>query len=678
MEFKIYQDREKTNNTGNVNNDYRILFPQTVAEAVVFKNDFTNSNTLESVIDYLVENNSCVIASEDEPTSIVGNTHWMKIIGTYNNGTIGNIFLAYTLKHILRNHDSTTSITETENVICKNGETVTPVTKDFDGYLAETPGQVTITERGQVVDCYYDEQQYNILYVLSGGTNSANNSSTIYYTEEHTLENASKTYATFSGWYLDSGFASKITKLSKICKDTTLYAKFIETEYGITYILDGGTNASSNPNTITYYQTMDLADATKANCTFDGWYTDSAFTNKVTTLSNINSDVTLYAKFTEISSGGDSGDSGSDDSGNTGSGDNEDTSGRIYLYNYGDECVDVTGGWYGSADSAGSLIKESTYMELKTGGEQSGITSCNVHVETVFNVLGTYANVYVKYSLSGNPEAELLRKVSSSSYAGGDNRFSESTDIATFNDIFPTGMAYSGALSIWSKLTYTEVDESEIIPVYTFPETSLKIYQVWLDTREGSSSDNEGTDSGNSGSSSGDSSGSDSSTEDTNGRTYLYNRGDECTSLTGGWSSTSVSGTVSKNTDHLYMYLPILDGTSAIYPSRLYTNNVFSFSDLSGYTKLCINFSYDGVSGNAEVAGFNDYELGIDSSWLGVINITSTNANLNIENSVNTTDLDIFDTGTSEHIGFVLIPSSSAMTSGQQGSTLKIYQIWLE
>ncbi len=531
-----------------------------------------------------IDTGICVHAQEDEPAEIEIDEHWFKIIGTYNNGTIGNIFLAYVLNHILRNHDGTTTLGETENVICKNGQTITPVTKNFEGYLAETPSKVTITERGQVVDVYYDEQQYNILYVLSSGTNHSSNPSKIYYTEEFTLKNATKTYATFSGWYTDSAFANKITKLSKISKDTTVYAKWIETEYGITYILDGGTNASSNPNVITYYQTVNLADATKSGHTFNGWYTDAGFTNKVTTLSNINSDITLYAKFTEISSGG--------DSGNTGSGDNEDTSGRIYLYNYGDECVGVTGGWTGRADSAGSLIKESTYMELKTGGEQSGDTACSVNVETVFNVLGTYANVYVKYSLSGNPEAKLLRKVSNGSYAGGDKCFSESTDIAIFNDIFPTGMAYSGALSILSRLTYTEVDESKIIPVYTFPETSLKIYQVWLDTREGSSSDNEGTDSGNSGSSSGDS--SDSSEENTTETIILYDNGDQCTDVTGGWTvdndfsygalTLSKLGSylhLSKSSNYSDVNTGSLDVRTILYPLKQKPYNIYMTYSLS-------------------------------------------------------------------------------------------------
>ena len=57
-----------------------------------------------------------------------------------------------------------------------------------------------------------------------------------------------------------------------------------------------------------------MAAATKEGYTFDGWYTDSAFTNKITEISSETiGDVTLYAKFTKI----DEGDPGKDDSDNT-------------------------------------------------------------------------------------------------------------------------------------------------------------------------------------------------------------------------------------------------------------------------------------------------------------------------------------------------------------------------
>lgn len=228
MEFKIYQDREKIKETGNNNEDYRILFPQTVEEAVVVKNDFANDNTLKSVLEYLIENKTNVVVSRDEPTNTVGSTCWMKIIGTYNNGAIGNIFSYYILNHILRNHDGTTVTKATENVICESGKEIPIKTNKYDGYLAEPSFEITVTESGQSFDRYYDEQQYNITYVLNGGTNSENNLTSIYYTEEFTLENATKDGYTFDGWYSEIEFVNKINVLSNVSNDIVLYAKFNE------------------------------------------------------------------------------------------------------------------------------------------------------------------------------------------------------------------------------------------------------------------------------------------------------------------------------------------------------------------------------------------------------------------------------------------------------------------
>lgn len=67
----------------------------------------------------------------------------------------------------------------------------------------------------------------------------------------------------------------------------------------ITYVLDGGTNASANPDT--YYEgkeTITLSDASKTGYYFEGWFSDAAFTTQVTSIPTTQTgEVTLYAKF---------------------------------------------------------------------------------------------------------------------------------------------------------------------------------------------------------------------------------------------------------------------------------------------------------------------------------------------------------------------------------------------
>lgn len=594
LEYKIYQDREKIADTGSINEDYRILFPETIAEAVYYKNGFAGKNTLKSVIEYLVEKKSCVVVSEDEPTDTVGDTHWMKVIGTYNNGTIGNIFLYYVLSHILRNHDGTVSTKDTENVICKADSTVYPKTKQYDGYLAESTSEVTIAERGQIVDCYYDEQQYNVFYVLNGGTNPDNNPATIYYTEEFTLENAEKEHYHFIGWYMDSDFAEKVTKLSEVPNDITLYAKFEEMEHGITYVLDGGTNSVSNPSTITYFETVQLADATKEHYSFDGWYADSAFTDKVEALSNTNEDITLHAKFnalypdtisnlffinvdgavkilfntptecyggttlvykaggaptsisdgtvitpftsestvsgltngtqygfslfnynlsgnykgdyvsgtytpTSTSSGGgeSGGESGGDNSGENGN--DVPTTGTVYLYRNGDECVDVTGGWevdnHGAEGTVGVALatKYSTYMEAKIlNAFMEQKPSIAIGFSTKNNVIdikkkGKY---YMKYSAETETTAYGDTAICLDGSSNGlDQLALESTYYYKSSSTAMQTMSRNMGITSISDLLRSYIHMSvrgtqkpyDNGFAYYAPNASLKIYEVWVE-----------------------------------------------------------------------------------------------------------------------------------------------------------------------------------------------------
>ncbi len=73
-------------------------------------------------------------------------------------------------------------------------------------------------------------------------------------------------------------------------------------QYQITYELDGGTNAAANP--ASYYPlptATALQDPVKAGCTFDGWYTDAAFTSRITEIPKGHvGNMTLYAKWTKV------------------------------------------------------------------------------------------------------------------------------------------------------------------------------------------------------------------------------------------------------------------------------------------------------------------------------------------------------------------------------------------
>ncbi len=115
-----------------------------------------------------------------------------------------------------------------------------------------------------------------------------------------TFADASKTGYNFDGWYSDVAFTTRVTEISATdMGNKTLYAKFTSNSYTITYVLDGGSNATTNPTGYTYGTVVTLADASKTGYTFDGWYSDAAFTTRVTEISATDmGNKTLYAKFT--------------------------------------------------------------------------------------------------------------------------------------------------------------------------------------------------------------------------------------------------------------------------------------------------------------------------------------------------------------------------------------------
>lgn len=106
---------------------------------------------------------------------------------------------------------------------------------------------------------------------------------------------------TFDAWYADPSFNGE--KFAGInaddIGDITLYAKYIPKKYEIKYIIDGDVKKiTGNPDTYDYGTGVEkLADVVKDGYDFEGWYTDPAFTNKITSINPSQSgDIKIYAK----------------------------------------------------------------------------------------------------------------------------------------------------------------------------------------------------------------------------------------------------------------------------------------------------------------------------------------------------------------------------------------------
>ena len=107
---------------------------------------------------------------------------------------------------------------------------------------------------------------------------------------------------TFGGWYTDKDCTNgnEFNFDTKITRDTTLYAKWTKNRYTVTFDVDGQTDLIS-PVSVEHGNGVskpDTSKLTKEGYTFDGWYTDAAYTNKYALWGDsITGNTTLYARW---------------------------------------------------------------------------------------------------------------------------------------------------------------------------------------------------------------------------------------------------------------------------------------------------------------------------------------------------------------------------------------------
>ena len=102
----------------------------------------------------------------------------------------------------------------------------------------------------------------------------------------------------FDNWYVGEEVFEFDTPVTE---DLTVTARF-EKEHAVTYVLDGGALAEgvSNPDVIVESEIpITLEEPSKEGYRFDGWYTESEFTNKVTQITSVEN-LAFYAKFTKL------------------------------------------------------------------------------------------------------------------------------------------------------------------------------------------------------------------------------------------------------------------------------------------------------------------------------------------------------------------------------------------
>jgi len=205
--------------------------------------------------------------------------------------------------NIDQNYDTQVTVPGNTGSLTKTGYT-------FDGWNTEAGGGGTeyvatdtfnMPANNSTLYSQWTTVTYDITYNLNSGTNHSSNPATYKIdTATITLLDPTKTGYTFGGWYSETEFTNEITEITiGSTGDVTLYAQWTTVTYDITYNLDGGSNNGSNPATYTIITaTITLLNPTKTGYTFEDWYSEIGFTNKITriTTGSIGNE-TLYAKW---------------------------------------------------------------------------------------------------------------------------------------------------------------------------------------------------------------------------------------------------------------------------------------------------------------------------------------------------------------------------------------------
>ncbi len=192
---------------------------------------------------------------------------------------------------------------------------------DFQGWFTDSAmnEQITVIDassQGNItLYAKWYESEYSINYVLTtpGIITDASDIINNNYSSRKTTQavylnspsHSSGNY-TFDGWFLDDEYTQPITSIDAYtCEDVTVYAKWKTADFDIFYYMGEAEKSSykienPNPAQYNYGQELTLGNASTKDPAFifEGWFTDSLFTNQVTTISKgTRGDIILYAKW---------------------------------------------------------------------------------------------------------------------------------------------------------------------------------------------------------------------------------------------------------------------------------------------------------------------------------------------------------------------------------------------
>ena len=148
------------------------------------------------------------------------------------------------------------------------------------------------------------KNKYSISYEYNGGTKigEKDNPTSYTITSSITLAAPGRTGYKFQGWYTDTNYKNKITKISGRTGNLNLYAKWSARRYQVAFDARGGNKVNENFK-VAYNSTFGkLPSSKRKDYKFEGWFTKKKGGIKVTakTKVTITGNITLYAHWKPI------------------------------------------------------------------------------------------------------------------------------------------------------------------------------------------------------------------------------------------------------------------------------------------------------------------------------------------------------------------------------------------
>lgn len=162
-----------------------------------------------------------------------------------------------------------------------------------------------VLEGTNVVDIELKKKETSTTYTLTL-IYPNNDESTCDYSQGDPADIPSKVPGyNLEGWYDNPDYEGEAISYITVDKDITLYAKGTPIIYNISYILGDDANWKTDiyPRTFSVEEVIELPtedDLAKVGYTFEGWYKDADYAEKITSLVGLFEDITLYAKWTPI------------------------------------------------------------------------------------------------------------------------------------------------------------------------------------------------------------------------------------------------------------------------------------------------------------------------------------------------------------------------------------------